>query len=683
MTHHPSTDHLAWLEGHNTGSGSRLARWHASRAEQLQAARSTWTHRDRLLDALAAAEDAPRDELPTIRGGRCYTLSRRPANRLPVLRVRPAGAVPGPETVLLDPLIGDPTGQTSVTGITVAPDGGHVVVQTAAGSENGDLHVLHHEGRVLQGPDRPTRRCAVAWDRDGLGFAWVRTTPGRAPSVWRSRLDGDEDQLVCDELSQRAVVRLHTDPSTGSLVIASREGTAPTTTLRLADEHGCRTALVSPHRMHLVAAGQRLVGLVSTDHGDNIHPLRPAADGSTLRLGQPLLTADPARPVVGLTECGPQHTPLILVVRRDRGLDNLTLHHVSGSGTNPVDLSAAGDIVAVSGVSAADDDTTLLLVSTPTSPARLLRLDLTTARVTGDLTGDDGVLHQRLTATSPDGTPVDVVVSARRDLLHEDGSPRAPVPVLLTCYGGFGVTTSAGYDPSRRAWTDAGGVYATAHVRGGGEKGTAWHAAGTREHKPRSVEDLIAVCAHLLDHRWAPTSGVVLAGASHGGLLAAAAGLRRPDLVASVVLTAPLVDLERFASAGLGHLWTDELGDPDHPEDLEILRALSPLVAACRPNGAPSPPMLVITSSDDNRVPPWHGEKLVEALLHGPRRPTSGSVLLRREDDGGHSGRSIDRVRQRSADILAFAMAQAHARAVPAIQTKPTTVGVARILTRS
>src|SRR5437868_14315907 len=76
-------------------------------------------------------------------------------------------------------------------------------------------------------------------------------------------------------------------------------------------------------------------------------------------------------------------------------------------------------------------------------------------------------------ATSKDGTkvPVNIVMKKGTKL---DGSN----PVLLTGYGGYGISMQPYFSQRRRVCLDAGGIFAVANGRAGGEFGEARHVAG-------------------------------------------------------------------------------------------------------------------------------------------------------------------------------------------------------------
>lgn len=73
------------------------------------------------------------------------------------------------------------------------------------------------------------------------------------------------------------------------------------------------------------------------------------------------------------------------------------------------------------------------------------------------------------------------------------------VPGLLLCsrfgvsmhsYGAYGMNLPLDYHPAYACMLERGWVLAFAHVRGGGERGKAWHASGRGSEKWNSFWDL-------------------------------------------------------------------------------------------------------------------------------------------------------------------------------------------------
>ena len=72
------------------------------------------------------------------------------------------------------------------------------------------------------------------------------------------------------------------------------------------------------------------------------------------------------------------------------------------------------------------------------------------------------------------------------------------VPTLLYGYGGFDVSLTPAFSSARMAWLDAGGAFALANLRGGGEYGREWHDAGRLANKQNVFDDFIAAGEYLV-----------------------------------------------------------------------------------------------------------------------------------------------------------------------------------------
>jgi prolyl oligopeptidase len=145
---------------------------------------------------------------------------------------------------------------------------------------------------------------------------------------------------------------------------------------------------------------------------------------------------------------------------------------------------------------------------------------------------------------SKDGTRVPMF------LVHREGlKPDGANPTMLYGYGGFNVSMLPGWDLRLLGWLDLGGVLAIANLRGGGEYGADWHAAGTREHKQNTFDDFIAAAEWLISERWTSAGKLAIYGRSNGGLLVGAALLQRPDLFAAAGPAVGVLDMLRYHTA--------------------------------------------------------------------------------------------------------------------------------------
>jgi prolyl oligopeptidase len=82
-----------------------------------------------------------------------------------------------------------------------------------------------------------------------------------------------------------------------------------------------------------------------------------------------------------------------------------------------------------------------------------------------------------------------------------------PVPTLLYGYGGFDVALTPAFSAMRMAWLEAGGAFALANLRGGGEYGREWHEAGRLANKQNVFDDFIAAGEYLIDRGSRPRIG--------------------------------------------------------------------------------------------------------------------------------------------------------------------------------
>ncbi|WP_245892846.1 prolyl oligopeptidase family serine peptidase [Novosphingobium guangzhouense] len=285
-------------------------------------------------------------------------------------------------------------------------------------------------------------------------------------------------------------------------------------------------------------------------------------------------------------------------------------------------------------------------------PASIYRMDLATGTTTPFATPkmcyDPGayVVEQRF-FTSKDGTRVPMFIVRSRAVARA----KQPVPTLLYGYGGFDVSLTPGFSATRMAWLEAGGAFAMANLRGGGEYGRAWHDAGRRENKQNVFDDFIAAGEFLVKEGIAKRDGLAIQGGSNGGLLVGAVVNQRPDLFAAAVAQVGVMDMLRFDRFTAGRYWTDDYGRPDQEADFKVLRAYSPYHNIRE--GAHYPAILVTTADTDDRVVPGHSFKYTAALQHAdlgdkPR-------LIRIETRAGHgSGKPTDKAIEEGADILAF-----------------------------
>jgi len=228
-------------------------------------------------------------------------------------------------------------------------------------------------------------------------------------------------------------------------------------------------------------------------------------------------------------------------------------------------------------------------------------------------------------ATSDDGTAIPYFVVGHR-------AAQGPRPTLLGGYGGFEVSRTPGYDGVLgRLWLSRGGTYVMANIRGGGEYGPGWHTQAMREGRHKVAEDFAAVARDLVERGVTSVGQLGAQGGSNGGLLMGIMLTKYPELFGALVCQVPLLDMKRFHLLLAGASWVAEYGDPDDPEDWAFISEYSPYqnISADRTY----PPVLMTTSTRDDRVHPGHARKMTAAL-----EQAGHPVWYYENIEGGHAG---------------------------------------------
>jgi prolyl oligopeptidase len=227
-------------------------------------------------------------------------------------------------------------------------------------------------------------------------------------------------------------------------------------------------------------------------------------------------------------------------------------------------------------------------------------------------------------ARSFDGTPIPISIVRGR------ATPGAAPLVWVMAYGGYGIPQTPRYLGGLRTFLDDGGVYAVAHVRGGGEFGTSWHHAGRGARKPNTYKDLIACVEHLVDIGVATPGRIAVEGASGGGPVVGMLAMKRPELARVVFDRVGDNNTLRLHVTPDAPYMIDEWGDPATPEGFEALRAMD-VTWHVRP-GVRYPAFYLTAGGRDTSVPPWMPGKLAAHLQRHSPRP----ALLRVDREGGH-----------------------------------------------
>lgn len=251
---------------------------------------------------------------------------------------------------------------------------------------------------------------------------------------------------------------------------------------------------------------------------------------------------------------------------------------------------------------------------------------------------------------SKDDTKVPMFLVHKKEL-KKDGSN----PALLHAYGGFGISKTPRFDKTIIPFLEAGGVYALANIRGGGEFGEKWHKAAQKEKRQTAFNDFIAASEHLISKRYTNSNKLGIFGWSNGGLLTSTVITQRPELFRVALIGAPVCDMVRFTKHFGGGHWVEEYGDPKDPNMFKALIKYSPYHNVV--DGENYPAILIITADKDDRVHPSHAYKMVARFQAA--NASNNPVLIRIESNAGHGGAaSVSKFIEQEADMWAFVFSQ-------------------------
>jgi len=245
----------------------------------------------------------------------------------------------------------------------------------------------------------------------------------------------------------------------------------------------------------------------------------------------------------------------------------------------------------------------------------------------GEFDAPDNLESVEVKARSYDGEMIPLSIVYRRGI-KLDGSN----PTLLWGYGAYGISQDPVYGPVLLAWYEKGGVFALAHVRGGGEYGEDWYKGGYKQTKPNTWKDFIACAEYLVEHKYTSPDRLAGTGGSAGGILIGRAITERPDLFGAAIIQVGCLDMLRIETTPNGVPNIPEFGSVKTAEGFKELYEMS--AYAHVQDGTNYPAVMLTTGINDPRVEPWQSAKMAARLQAAT---TSGKpVLLRVDYEAGH-----------------------------------------------
>ena len=588
--------------------------------------------------------------LPVERGGRYFYSKRRADQDQAALYVR--RGVTAPDELLADPNALDPDHRSSVVLEDVSLDGRLVAYSVRKGGEDETTpHLLNVDtGHELSDQFPRALYLNISLTPDGKGIYYAKSLPeGSRVFYHRVGTDVATDQLIFGQ-GYDAAVLIGCDLSEDGnyLAIEVNYGAAATKTeiwIKDVAHDGPIRPLVKDIDARFGAdfAGDRLFLTTNWD--------APKSRVLSVDLNHPerenWKVAVPEGDAV-IEMVSPANGMLVVGYSKDAST-RLSVFTTAGKLVREIELPAIGSVYGLSARWGSSE--AFFTFSTYTIPQAIYRFDFTKGasevwwRPQIAFDGKDYVIEQAW-YTSKDGTRVPMFLVHRKGL-KLDGTH----PAVLTGYGGFDVPEQPAFTTTAAAWVEAGGVWAAACLRGGGEFGEAWHKAGMLGNKQNVFDDFIAAAEYLEKNGYTSASHLAIYGGSNGGLLVGAALTQRPELFRAVVCAFPLLDMLRYQKFLVAKWWVPEYGSADDPKQFAYLLAYSPYQHVKK--GVEYPAVLFLTGDSDTRVAPLHARKMT-ALLQADAAP-GRPILLHYDTHAGHSGGTpVSQQVTDSARIFAF-----------------------------
>jgi oligopeptidase B len=626
-------DVKAYLEAENAYTEAMLASTEGLRDAMFQEMKG----RIKEDDSSVPAPDGPWD----------YYVRYEPGAQHPLYARRPRGQDDG-EWVLLD-ADAESRGKAffAVNAAEHSPD--HALYAWAVDEQGSEVCRIYVKdlatGQVLPGPvESATGDFVFSPCSQWLFWIW-RDAEGRPARLYRRPAWGSEDILVYEEpddgffmgvgvTSSRAYITLglgNQETSEARLIPASDPTREPfvvqprTQGLRYEVEHW------TP------ADGQgRLVIRTNADDALDFKLVFADEADPSMKTWRDFVPHTPGRFIVGLTAFAGHLARLERVEANNRIV-------VTAADLSEHVIAVDEEAYALSLEGGHEYDTTTLrfIYQSPTTPRQWFDYDMATRQRTLRKTqeipsGHDPAAYitRRLYAAAPDGAQVPITVLMRAGT-PLDGS----APLLLYGYGAYGMAMEPSFSIRNLSLVDRGWIWATAHIRGGSEKGWGWFQDGRKFKKTNTFNDFIACADHLATQGYGRSGRIVAYGGSAGGMLMGAVANLRPELWAGIIAAVPFVDvLNTMSDISL------PLTPPEWPEwgnPLEDADAYD-YIAGYSPydNVAPLryPAVLATGGLSDPRVTYWEPAKWAARLR---RETTSGDpVLLKINMEAGHGGAS-------------------------------------------
>ena len=595
--------------------------------------------------------------------GKLFALKWQPPRQQPFLVSLSSPYDVASEKIIFDPNEYDPSGNTAIDFYKPSLDGRLVAISLSeGGSEDGSLHLFEVDSGeqlpdLIARVNYPTAGGSVAWNADGSGFYYTRyPRPGERPAedmyfyqqVYFHQIGEpieNDTYVIGEEFPRIAEIELYTTKDARYLLALVRNGDGGEIAhyVRNPDGDWKQVTEFKDEAQEAALGPDGYLYLLSR---------RDAPRGKILRLSladPDLLKAETIVPQrSGAIESFLPTQDLLYLVELDGGPSKLCVFDHQGIELPQVPIEPISSIWQIVRLEVNEILYRSMSFVTPTTwyhydPQKQEAKRTALFFPPPEDFSDCEVVREF--ATSKDGTRVPLNI-IRLKGTKLDGSN----PLLLTGYGGYGISMTPYFNIRRRIWFDKGGIIAVANLRGGGEYGEEWHKDGYLTNKQNVFDDFIACARHLIECGYTSKEKLCIEGGSNGGLLMGAAFTQQPDLFHAVVARVGIYDMLRVELDPNGEFNVTEFGTVKNPQHFEVLYDYSPYHRV--EHGTAYPAVLLTTGEHDGRVNPSHSRKMAALLQEAS---SSEQPILLRVSMAGHGiGTSLHDALAEETDIYAF-----------------------------
>ncbi len=653
------SDPYRWLEN-DVREDPQVAEWVKAQNAVTNAYLDGLEGRDVLAQSMKQLFDFDDLGIPVEAGGKYFYERKSGGQNQAVLYVR--DGADGEERVLIDPATWSDDGATALASWKPSGDGSLLVYAIQdGGSDWRTLKVLDvATGEVRADTIEWAKFTDLAWMPNNIGFLYSRFPEPEEGAAFQSLNTNQAIYLHLVGNDQAKDTRVYATPDQPDLnhtaeLTSDKEWLVITSSSGTDERYEITLVKVDAPKLQT----RKLVSGFDNDWrlidgvGDTLYFVTNK-DAPRLRvMNTDLGVAEPE-----FTELVPESDAVIdgAMIVGDRlvisylvdAKSQLATFDLDGNALGTLDLPGPGQVGGLSGTMKSDEGFfSFQSFNRPTTVFRYDPASAPTVWAAPSLPFDpDTVAVTQRFYESKDGTKIPMFLVHRKDRDLSQGAP-----TLLYGYGGFNISVLPQYKPAWMAWIKAGGVFASANLRGGGEYGKEWHDAGRLQNKQNVFDDFIAAGEYLVSEGITPKDGLAIEGRSNGGLLIGAVMNQRPDLFTAGHAAVGVMDMLRFDRFTAGRYWVDDYGYPDKEQDFKTLLGYSPYHNL--KGGVDYPALIVSTADTDDRVVPGHSFKYIARL----QALDTGDAphLIRIETRAGHgSGKPTDKVIEEYSDIYAF-----------------------------